>query len=95
MEKSEAASGYNYKAGATPSNSKARREAGETLRSSVVAPAQRSPAALEKTQSHRTTDGLAVHSFPSLLQDLATLTLNKATAAGRTLQMIATPTSLQ
>lgn len=70
-------------------------EAGEALRSSVVAPARRSPAALEKTQSHRTTDGLAVHSFPSLLQDLATLTLNKVTAAGRTLQMIATPTLMQ
>jgi len=70
-------------------------EAGEALRSSVVAPAMRSPAALEKTQNHRTTDGLAVHSFPSLLQDLATLTLNKVTAAGRTLQMISTPTGLQ
>ena len=70
-------------------------QAGEALRSSVVAPAQRSPAAMEKIQSHRTTDGLAVHSFPSLLQDLATLTLNKVTAAGRTLQMIATPTPLQ
>ena len=33
-------------------------QAGEALRSSVVAPAQRSPAALEKTQSHRTNDGL-------------------------------------
>ena len=42
-------------------------EAGEALRSSVVAPAMRSPGALEKTQNHRTTDGLAVHSFPSLL----------------------------
>jgi len=70
-------------------------QAGEALRSSVVAPARRSPAALEKTQSHRTTDQLAVHSFSSLLQDLATLTLNKVTAAGRTLQMITTPTTLQ
>jgi transposase len=70
-------------------------EAGEALRSSVVAPALRSPAALEKVQSHRTPDGLAVHSFPSLLQDLATLTLNKVTAADRPLQMISTPTPLQ
>jgi transposase len=70
-------------------------DAGEALRSSVVAPALRSPAALEKIQSHRTIDGLAVHSFHSLLQDLATLTLNKVTAAGRTLQMIATPTPMQ
>lgn len=67
-------------------------EAGEALRSSVVAPALRSPAALEKTQSHRTRDGLALHSFHSLLQDLATLTLNQVTAVGRPLQMISTPT---
>lgn len=70
-------------------------EAGEALRSSVVAPALRSPAALEKTQSHRTRDGLALHSLHSLLQDLATLTLNQVTAVGRPLQMISTPTPLQ
>lgn len=70
-------------------------EAGEALRSSVVAPALRSPAALEKAQSHQTSDGFAVHSFPTLLQDLATLTLNQVTAAGRPLQMISTPTPLQ
>ena len=70
-------------------------EAGEALRSSVVAPALRSPAALEKTQSHRTRDGLALRSLHSLLQDLATLTLNQVTAVGRPLQMISTPTPLQ
>jgi Transposase DDE domain len=70
-------------------------QAGEALRASVVAPARRSPAALEKTQSHRTRDGLAVHRFHSLLQDLATLTLNQVTAVGRPLQMISTPTPLQ
>jgi transposase len=70
-------------------------QAGEALRLSVVAPALRSPAALVKIQSHRTRDGLAVHSFHSLLQDLATLTVNKVTAVGRTLQMISTPTPLQ
>ena len=70
-------------------------EAGEALRASVVAPALRSPAALEKIQSRRTPDGLAVHSFPSMLQHLATLTLNQVTAAGRTLKMISTPTPLQ
>jgi hypothetical protein len=70
-------------------------EAGEALRFSVVAPALRSPAALDKVQSHRTPDGFTVHSFPSLLQDLATLTLNKVTAAGRPMQMISTPTPLQ
>ena len=60
-------------------------EAGEALRFSVVAPALRSPAALEKRQSHRTCDGLPVHSFHSMLQDLATLALNQVTAVGRPL----------
>jgi hypothetical protein len=67
-------------------------EAGKALRLSVVAPALRSPAALEKRQSHRRCDGLPVHSFHSLLQDLATLALNQVTAVGRTLQTISTPT---
>src|SRR6266568_593714 len=70
-------------------------EVGEALRSSVVAPAQRSPAALEKGLSHRTADGLAVHSFATLLDDLATLTLNQVSAAGRSMLMISTPTPLQ
>jgi hypothetical protein len=55
----------------------------------------RLPAALEKIHSHCALDGLAVHSFHALLQDLVTLTLNKVTAVGRTLQMISTPTPLQ
>jgi hypothetical protein len=44
---------------------------------SIVAPAKRSPAALRKVASRRTDDGLPVHSFRSLLDDLATLCLNK------------------
>jgi transposase len=70
-------------------------EAGEVLRASIVAPAQRSPAALEKVHTKLTQDGLPVHSFQSLLQDLATLTRNQVEAAGRTFHMIATPTPLQ
>lgn len=46
-------------------------------RTSIVAKAQPSPAALRKTKSRRTDDGLPVHSFRSLLADLATLCLNK------------------
>ncbi|MBO0736247.1 MAG: IS1634 family transposase [Alphaproteobacteria bacterium] len=53
----------------------------ETLRASVVAKAQRSPAAIAK-QTHGTTpDGLPVHSFRSLLDDLATLAQNTVTTA--------------
>jgi transposase len=70
-------------------------EIGQALRSSVVAPSLRSPSAMEKIQSHRTTDGFPVHSFSTLLEDLATLTLNQVNAAGRSLQMISSPTSLQ
>jgi transposase len=57
-------------------------EAGEALLTSIVAPAERSTAALRKLHTHRTEDGLPVHSFSTLLQDLATLTLNQVQAAG-------------
>jgi hypothetical protein len=46
-------------------------------RQSIVAPAERSPAAKRKLATRRTDDGLPVHSFRSLLDDLATLCLNK------------------
>ena len=54
-------------------------EAGERQRSSVVRPAQRSPAAQKKAASKRTADDLPVHSFRSLIADLGTLTVNVAT----------------
>ena len=46
------------------------------LRRSIVAPAQRSNAARRKISSKRTADGLPVHSFRTLLADLATFTRN-------------------
>jgi hypothetical protein len=48
----------------------------EALRSSVVAPAQRSKAAVSKQTTGVTPDGLPVHSFRTLLADLATLARN-------------------
>jgi hypothetical protein len=48
-------------------------------RASIVAPAQPSPAALRKRASKLTADGGPVHSFQSLLRDLATCTLNEMT----------------
>jgi transposase len=48
----------------------------EALRSSVVAPAQRSKAALKKQTTGMTPDGLPVHSFHTLLVDLATMARN-------------------
>ena len=48
----------------------------EALRSSVVAQAQRSKAAVRKQTTGMTPDGLPVHSFRTLLADLATLARN-------------------
>jgi hypothetical protein len=52
------------------------RAAGEALRSSPVAKAQHSPAAERKARKKHTDDGQPVHSFRTLLADLATLTRN-------------------
>ena len=51
--------------------------AAEQRRASVVAPAQRSISALAKSSSKRNAEGWPVHSFRTLLQDLATLTRNR------------------
>ena len=63
------------------------RDAAELQRSSVVQPAQRSPAAQAKAASKRTVDDLPVHSFRSLMDELGTLTVNQmqvAAGEGRT-----------
>jgi hypothetical protein len=52
------------------------REAAETLRTSVVAPAERSPGAKHKDHTKHTADGLPVDSLRTLLSDLGTLTTN-------------------
>jgi Transposase DDE domain len=70
-------------------------EAGQALRASAVAPAQRSPAALRKIHTHLSEDGLPLHSFQTLLEDLATLTRNQVQAAGRSFEMISAPTQVQ
>jgi transposase len=53
----------------------------EARRKSVVAQAQRSKAAVRKQTTGLTEDGLPVHSFQSLLADLATLARNIITTA--------------
>src|SRR5260221_12450321 len=72
------------------------RAAGEALRSSPVAKAPPYPAAKRKAKTKRTDDGLPVHSFRSLLADLATLTRNTV-RLGRaaTFPVLATPTHIQ
>jgi len=57
------------------------KEAAEAQRKSVVAQAQRSKAAIKKQTTGLTPDGLPVHSFQSLLADLATLARNTITTA--------------
>src|SRR5271163_4209331 len=57
------------------------KEEAETRRKSVVAQAQRSKAAIKKQTTGLTEDGLPVHSFRSLLADLATLARNTITTA--------------
>ena len=57
------------------------REAAAKLRNSVVAKAQRSPAARRKETTGRTEEGLPVQSFQSLLADLATYCRMQAATA--------------
>src|SRR6185437_6464900 len=57
------------------------KEAADALRTSVVSPAQRSPRAVTKQTTGSTPDGLPVHSFRSLLADLASLARNTLTTA--------------
>jgi hypothetical protein len=54
-------------------------EAAEAERASIVAKAQRSPAARRKETTHRTDDGLSVHSFQGLMAHLATYCRMQAT----------------
>jgi hypothetical protein len=56
-------------------------QAAAALRATIVAKAERSPAARAKQTTGRTPDGLPVHSFQSLLADLATFTRIEATTA--------------
>jgi Transposase DDE domain len=56
--------------------------AADAARASIVAKAKRSEAADRKARTKRTDDGLAVHSFRSLLGDLATVTHNTMAMIG-------------
>jgi hypothetical protein len=56
-------------------------EAAAAMRVSIVASAERSEAAIRKQTTGRTDDGLPVHSFQTLLADLATYSRIQATTA--------------
>jgi hypothetical protein len=72
------------------------RAAADAARSSPVAKATPSPLAAGKAATKHTDEGLPVHSFRSLLGDLATLTRNTV-RLGRntTFALLATPTAVQ
>jgi transposase len=74
------------------------KEAAKTRRQSVVKPAQRSESAERKAATKLNDDGLPVHSFRSLLADLATLTLNQiqpANAGLPSFNKLTNPTPIQ
>jgi DDE family transposase len=72
--------------------------AAQATRPNPVAPAARSPRALAKAATKHTPGDLPVHSFTSLLTDLATICLNTITPADPALpgfRLVTTPTALQ
>jgi hypothetical protein len=72
--------------------------AAEAARRSVVAPAQRSPRAQRKAATKLTDEGSPVHSFRTLLSDLATVAKNRILPTAKqpvTFDLITTPTRLQ
>ena len=70
-------------------------EAAQAQRTSMVAPAQRSASARDKAATQQAADGLPVHSFRTLLADLATLTRNRVRVGEQAFDMLATPTAVQ
>jgi hypothetical protein len=72
--------------------------AAQAARPSPVAPAARSPRALAKAAAKHTPGDLPVHSFSTLLADLATICLNQIQPADPALpgfRLVTTPTPLQ
>jgi len=74
------------------------RPAGEALRESPVAPTERSPRAARKAARKRTEHGEPVHSFQTLLADLATIAKNRIQtnlAGAEPFEKMTRPTALQ
>ena len=72
--------------------------AAQAARQSPVAPAARSPKALAKAATKHTPAAVPVHSFASLLTDLATICLNTIAPADPALpgfRLVTTPTTVQ
>src|SRR4051794_32858408 len=69
--------------------------AGQAMRKSVVAPAQRSPQARDKARRKKTDNGLPVHSFQTILKDLQTIARNTIRMRSMSFEMFTTPTAFQ
>ena len=73
-------------------------EVAEAARASIVAPAEVSPSAQDKARRKRTASGEPVHSFRTLLDDLATIAKNRVVAPlanAEPFDLITRPTALQ
>ena len=73
-------------------------EVAQTARASVVAPGETSPSAQDKARRKRTASGEPVHSFRTLLDDLATIAKNRIAAPlanAEPFDLITRPTALQ
>jgi len=80
--------------------SEEQKEVAETLRTSVVAPARRSPAAQRKVSRKRADGGYPLHSFRGLLQNLGTIvrnTMRTTSPSGHVAEfpLVTEPTPLQ
>jgi transposase len=70
----------------------------QAARTSIVAPAQRSATARLKALTKQTSEGIKVHSFRTLLGDLATIVKNRIQPADKnieTFEMLTQPTPIQ
>ena len=70
-------------------------QAGTARRDSIVAPSERSEAADRKAARKPNSDGVPVHSFRTLLKDLATLVKNRIRFGESRFDRFTTPTPLQ
>lgn len=76
------------------------KEVAETLRTSVVAPARRSPAAQRKVSRKKTDEGYPLHSFRGLIENLGTIvhnTMRTTSPSGHVAEfpLVTEPTPLQ
>src|SRR6202041_1460697 len=70
----------------------------QAARASIVAPAQRSATAKRKALTKQTADGIKVHSFQSLIGDLATIVKNRIQPTDKNIpvfDMLTQPTTIQ